>query len=364
LRHVYRIVVQGTPPFLIVHKNAACCRLTGIDAHFSVGKHISALLSIPFISIEGEENNEMRPADIPYATGTTTSDAAAAEMETHCRSMTASDDNNDKKQLSIDRLIMTSGCCDHFHVVHVCTKLPCPMVGRNVTVQHHNTSKNKDHQMMDHSTETNRDDKVDGQIQNGDEDGTSLTSKLDRDYISVGPEKQAKMVCRISIAPIVLSKDMIVSGTTDMHDPLKRIKHQHPSPNFPDSEHTQHQEQGKVMKLPIITHYVIQFQPYDDEVRTNGGSMESIFSSHSVEARYRGVQSDNNNYNMAVKTSTSTNQQVAINQLPDGTKNQLTITSNNSIDHGDNDPTNMDTTDVDGSLSVQSSDHEPIVTIG
>ena len=41
------IVIQGTPPFLVVHTNAAYCRWTGNDAHNVVGKPIAMLLSLP-----------------------------------------------------------------------------------------------------------------------------------------------------------------------------------------------------------------------------------------------------------------------------------------------------------------------------
>ena len=44
-----RIVVSANPPFLVVHTNAAYCRLSGIDSHAVIGKPISTLLSIPDI---------------------------------------------------------------------------------------------------------------------------------------------------------------------------------------------------------------------------------------------------------------------------------------------------------------------------
>jgi PAS domain-containing protein len=40
-------VVNANPPFLVVHTNAAFCRLSGIDSHLVVGKPISSLLTIP-----------------------------------------------------------------------------------------------------------------------------------------------------------------------------------------------------------------------------------------------------------------------------------------------------------------------------
>jgi hypothetical protein len=43
----HRIVVCANPPFLVVHTNAAYCRLSGIESHAVIGKPISILLSIP-----------------------------------------------------------------------------------------------------------------------------------------------------------------------------------------------------------------------------------------------------------------------------------------------------------------------------
>ena len=43
----FRIVIKSVPPFLVVHTNAAYCRLSGIDSHAAVGKPISNLLSLP-----------------------------------------------------------------------------------------------------------------------------------------------------------------------------------------------------------------------------------------------------------------------------------------------------------------------------
>lgn len=40
-------MVNAIPPFLVVHTNAAFCRLSGIDSHLVVGKPISSLLTIP-----------------------------------------------------------------------------------------------------------------------------------------------------------------------------------------------------------------------------------------------------------------------------------------------------------------------------
>ena len=42
-----RLVIQATPPFLVVHANAAYAALSGFDSHHAIGKPISTLMSLP-----------------------------------------------------------------------------------------------------------------------------------------------------------------------------------------------------------------------------------------------------------------------------------------------------------------------------
>lgn len=61
-----RIVVNASPPFLVVHTNAAYCRLSGIDSHAVIGKPISSLLSIPDPqTLEGVKAKHLFPQETP-----------------------------------------------------------------------------------------------------------------------------------------------------------------------------------------------------------------------------------------------------------------------------------------------------------
>ena len=63
-----RIVVNASPPFLVVHTNAGYCRLSGIDSHTVVGKPVSDLLSIPDPqTLEGVKAKHLQPPEIPGA---------------------------------------------------------------------------------------------------------------------------------------------------------------------------------------------------------------------------------------------------------------------------------------------------------
>lgn len=43
----HRLVVQATPPFLVIHANAAYATASGFDSHLAIGKPLSHLMSLP-----------------------------------------------------------------------------------------------------------------------------------------------------------------------------------------------------------------------------------------------------------------------------------------------------------------------------
>ena len=168
-------------------------------------------------------------------------------------------------------------------------------------------------------------------------------------------EEQHEMLCRLSIAPIVVSKDIVGGGsTTDHHDQAKRARHQYNMANNQDMMQVQHQE----LKFPLITHFVMQLEMYDNE--QDGDSMESLSSSDSVDGRQL----------VDTKSNTNVSSQVAtVAHPPDETKSGPSGSSNNNNQLGDHsvmdqEASNVEGTDMDGSISVQSSDREPIVAIG
>ena len=278
--------------------NAACCRLTGIDAHLLVGKPVSALLSIPLFSLEDGDVEEeaiddaITDADIATIKPSVPTFSTIEATVKSGQELTTANEKGETL-MTIDQLILTSGCDGHLHLVNVKTKLISPSVD---SVEYH------------------------------------------------------EMLCRLSIAPIVVSKD-IVSGNAaiDNHEHSKRARYQYNQAGTPDI--SQLQQQG--LKFPSITHFVIQFKMYDNEHYDD--SMESLSSSNSVDGQL---------------TSTHTNISSKSAHQPEEIKIGATTgnnNNNNNVDRNnvDDNASNLEGADMDGSISVQtSSDREAIVAVG
>ena len=277
--------------------NAASCRLTGIDAHLVVGKPVSSLLSIPAFSVDNGDivdgvNNETST----HATTNTTTVKAAFEPDSGSGTPVnvsqpvacALDDN--ESLMTIDRLIMTCGCDGDMHLVNVRTKSLHP---------------------------------------------------------SIDSEEQNKMLCRLAIAPIVVSKNAVDGSTTYYHDHSKRARYHDNQVGSQDTSHLQQQE----LTFPLITHFVIQFEMYDNE--QYGDSMESLSSSNSIDEQVIDTHS-NKHGDINYPTHVAHPSEAKTGQSGD----------NNVDSNLDHDQSNVEGTDIDGSISVQSSDREPIVAIG
>jgi len=271
-----RIIVQGTPPFLVVHTNAAYCRLTGIDSHRVVGKPIKELLSI-------DQNNKTAPRPSEEHPLEGSGDDRASDVQQ--RNETT---KKPSKDITLEQLVAASGF-GHTHHVHAHRKLLHQMVGKNVTVI--NTR--------------NGSDSPDISPKRGGEESnsTSLTTSGDD-----GQGRQP-FSCRISIAPIVTpvtamnSSALVVDRESEVEFQRgKRAKHHHDATESQEQQESRQRSSGKsnlggvsanhnrkaFQPLQMATHFVIQLQPQG--VDANEGSMESISSnSASVEARLLGL---------------------------------------------------------------------------
>ena len=181
-----RIVVQGTPPFLVVHTNAAFCHMTGLDAHLVVSKPIADLLSIDHTSTDNNRSEEGEHA-APGGEGDNTSQGAETTGLTRSEDTTPA-----AKSISLAQLIATSGF-GHINTVQVNTKLRHQMVGRNVTVINNGCAA-----PTEEGAAAAAASKSGAQKRHEESNTTSLTSGScehgqDRKPIS----------CRVSIAPIV-----------------------------------------------------------------------------------------------------------------------------------------------------------------
>jgi hypothetical protein len=104
-------VIQASPPFLVVHSNAAFARLTGIDSHKVVGRPIRSVLSFP---------NEKADRQVCGENSSTTS---ANPQSSEYRDTGESGPQNINwagavKQDSLERLVAASGF-GHLHLVQV-----------------------------------------------------------------------------------------------------------------------------------------------------------------------------------------------------------------------------------------------------
>jgi len=244
-----RIVIQSTPPFVVVHTNAAYARLTGVDSHAVVGKPISALLSLSVapqgISSSGAESANQQ------------ADAASDEAR-------AEESAERRHNLGLERLVASCGF-GHLCPMQVVAKSH-HMLGRNVMVVNGNGAAAASGSKAQSS---------------GGRDEASTTSS----YKCDGGVHH--ITCLSSISPIVSSPAAMDSSSIaagkepETHQVAKRRKH-----NDRCEHHTlQYRKHGR----QFITHYVIQLQS-QEAASYKQGSMESLSSnSTSVEARLLGL---------------------------------------------------------------------------
>ena len=283
---VHRIVVQGTPPFRVVHTNAAYGRMTGIHSHETVGKPVAEILSLDESSMENR--NDERPA-AQGSSGDNIPHDDPAEMSKPAA-----------KYTSLAHLIATNGF-GRINTILVHRKLQDQVVGRNVTVINNGSA-----------TLTGAVPESGARKRDEESKSTSLTSTCDD-----GLERQP-ILRRISIAPIVSANNavshngLVFDREADLaYSNVKRTRHHHaavaaaakaPTEQQPqDSQRNkkslpevwataQHQSRA-YQPLQTVSHFLIQLQPQGG--RTNEGSMESLSSSpSSIEARLLGLSKE------------------------------------------------------------------------
>lgn len=209
------ILVQGAPPFLVIHTNAAYCRLTGIDAHLVVGKAVNELLSVANEVSRRIEEQETKKDENGV-------EATPMELEIAEASGRAEADREEKLELTLDRLIASSGFGE-LQVVQA-NRQAHKMLGKSVSVVNDSTQRDEE------------------------SNNTSLTSRSDcNNDLLLDP-----VTCRISVAPVV-STSTVATMELDSHGKAKKLKLQ------TDTD---------VAKVPlgqippgVVTHFVLQLQP-------------------------------------------------------------------------------------------------------
>ena len=262
-----RLVVLSTPPFLVVHTNAAYCRLTGIDSHKVVGKPIRALLSVPEEGLSAMQGFQDESSE---AAAGNNSELAAAAAAGRAR---ASQQN--RQSVELERMVASSGF-GHLHTLRVHAK------------QHHLVGKNVSF-IPDGTPRVAAAAAANAGVRDEGSHDTSLTGSF---------EGHPFIRCQTSVAPVVSSvtclESMVVSDREgSIHQKAKRRKlhgapeaeaQRKPHAHAPKESTTSHRKHA----LPLrTTHFIIQLQPL---VSGKQGSEESLSSnSTSVEARLLGI---------------------------------------------------------------------------
>lgn len=258
-----RIVVQATPPFLIVHTNAAFSRLTGLESHHVVGNPISSLLSLPEKSVEGTEAHDPSSADSgrAQAVGEFSVPPVAA------RGFQLSQQSVNKQNHGLERLVASSGF-GHLHIVQVRSKANS-MLGKKVTIVQGSPSR------------------LAALASHARDEGSSSTGRAGA--------YEGYITCRSSIAPVVSSPapmdSAVVSDTgkeCSLHAKGKRRK----LSAADDDAHRKHANNSadhvKHFQQQMVTHYAIQLHQLEAGLKHE--SAESLSShSTSVEARLLGL---------------------------------------------------------------------------
>lgn len=313
---IFRLVVQGAPPFVVVYANAAYASLTGIECHAVIGKPIAALLSIPESTSGDGEAVSTRDSSPSLTQDASRPEGPSQGIEAHGhaaaveagRARAASVLDVD---MSLERLIAKSGF-GNYHTINVKTK-PA-IVGRDVTVVHQDT-----------------------QPLNQCKVGTSSSSRGDQgSHTSSIPSVCGNKVfatCRMGVSPVVSSPNAMDDytvvtdrdqethhhhhhhggSTSEKHHSLKRgeggassnpahakrRKHHHhsghdeqslPSPAFNRSMLMMTDANRRITQR-TVSHFVIQLELVDSvsAEQVNAGSLSSATNSTKVEARLYGL---------------------------------------------------------------------------
>lgn len=294
--NIARLVVQSSPPFLVVHSNAAFTRLSGIHSHKVVGRPIRSVLSLAT-----DEKNQQAGEENSSFSGNPQSNEIDGTNEL-ARSHNISNTTND-----VERLVAAGGF-GRLHIVQLITK-HSQIVGKSVAFLKDSRmappARPRPHQQVAvAASRGNTNANNDHSLSSGGITSSANASPTTR-----------RVFCRASIAPIVSSLDLPVAHAAaedDVATDSKRRKTQpcndfsHASSRrsvFVANQHEVYGNDAKRRKTDasnhplsnrdqrqLVTHYVIQLEQAG---LLNDGSLDSL-SSHSlsVEARLLGLSKE------------------------------------------------------------------------
>jgi hypothetical protein len=323
-----RLVVKADPPFLVVYTNAAYCRLSGIDSHKVVGKPITSLMAVPdqydlsqlgfekeFLpplanSIEEPTNAEFdrklaaslhRDEEDVATTALSAENLVAAEVAGRAR---AANSMEDSTGVGLERLVSACGF-SRLHVIKVRSQ-PHHMLGRNIKIL-------KAKQPLKRSQE-------DGS------NGSSISSIYDGPYHFVA--------CSMSISPVVSSSEVYNAAVVTDSGKADNLSHKHRRSEQEHDHNNQHKAKRRKhhyhyhqygephqhennldrashcpKELPnqrrrhLISHYVIQLEPFDGHALKFGAQESQSSTSATVGADIIGQSKSERSQHQRTTTS-------------------------------------------------------------
>jgi len=280
-----KLVVKSSPCLTVIYTNAAYSRLSGIDSHSAVGNPISSFLSLPSQQVSQPDCQEGDPSPNNFTvtanqtenfdrmndhnhTSTDSKNHVEAEAAGRARAAASCEDNI---MDGLEELIVASGYSKMIKINIRCK--PHKMLGRNVKVFKSMVSMKRN--------------------QEEGTNGSSITSSYD------GPCNF--VACTMSISPVVSSPEIYMNTTMtnkekkgeNYQNKAKRNEKDHDSHQQKSKRRKHHHTMNEIIhnrKRQVISHYVIQLEPHEDDLTKNGterGSHSSL--STDVEARILGL---------------------------------------------------------------------------
>ena len=230
LYHLTRLILQGEPPFLAVHCNAAFSRLTGIQNSIVIGRPVATIFSVLPATLQKEAPLPSRPQESSGPIGQQVQVEIQNEQNSlkTDKSSLSSNENadirtdhvaNTDEDVSIERLIASSG----FGKCHLVQ-----------TLELKTTNSSSDNSNNDASN------------------NSSISSKEP-------PNKPS--IVMMSVCPIMKTSAQYAYSqaiNSSMDSPPKRRKHSH-------SQYRRHPSDASQ------SHFVVQLFPYQGDVPTNVG---------------------------------------------------------------------------------------------
>ena len=265
-----KLVVKSSPSLTVIYANAAYIRLSGIDSHTCVGDHIASFLSLPIkdpspenFAVNVDKSDDFNGENDLNQTETDSKNHVATEAVGRARAAASVDDNITDE---LEKLIVASGYGKLIQINIRC----------------------KPHKMLRRSVKVFKSMVPMKENQGARCDGSSITSNYD------GPHNF--VACTMSISPVVSSPEIYMNTAMTnkerkgeyLQNKTRRSEKEHEGNQQNSKRRKHHHTMNEIVhnrKRQVISHYVIQLEPHEENpksVNTEKGSHLTL--SNNVEA--------------------------------------------------------------------------------